>query len=120
VNVFLLTEVHWSQAMIGAVLASSGLIGIMAHTAVGAFIDRTRAKRALIIAGVFVLSGCGLAIVWLPVLPVVLVADIIMAVLGGVFAPTIAAITLGLCGREALRRPVLAATPHSIAPAMSS
>ncbi|HEY8032552.1 MAG TPA: MFS transporter [Methylocella sp.] len=102
VNVFLLTKAQWSQAAIGAVLATSGLIGIMAHPAVGAFIDRTRAKRALIIAGAFVLSGCGLAIVWLPVLPVVLVADIIMAVLGGVFAPTVAAITLGLCGREGL------------------
>ncbi len=101
-NVFLLTRAQWSQAAIGAVLASSGLIGIMAHPAVGAFIDRTRAKRALIIAGAFVLSGCGLAIVWMPVLPVVFVADIIMAVLGGVFAPTVAAITLGLCGREVL------------------
>src|SRR6202011_3304659 len=102
VNVFLLTNAHWSQAAIGAVLSTSGLIGIMAHPAVGAFIDRTRAKRALIIAGAFVLSGCGLAIVWMPVLTVVLVADIIMAVLGGVFAPTVAAITLGLDGREAL------------------
>src|SRR5664279_224289 len=102
VNVFLLTKVHWSQAAIGAVLSTSGLIGIIAHPAVGAFIDRTRAKRTLIIAGTFVLSGCGLAIVWMPVLPVVLVSDIIMAVLGGVFAPTIAAITLGLCGRMAL------------------
>ena len=102
VNVYLLTKAQWSQADIGAVLSTSGLIGIMAHPAVGAFIDRTRAKRVLIIAGAFILSGCGLAIVWLPVVPVVLVADIIMAVLGGVFAPTVAAITLGLCGREAL------------------
>ena len=119
VNVFLLTKAQWSQAAIGAVLSTSGLIGIMAHPAVGAFIDRTRAKRALIIAGAFVLSGCGLAIVWMPVLPVVLVADIIMAVLGGVFAPTVAAITLGLYGQEAL--PTLsAATPHSTALATSS
>ncbi|MGB6699482.1 MAG: MFS transporter, partial [Methylocella sp.] len=102
VNVFLLTRAQWSQATIGAVLSTSGLIGIMAHPAVGAFIDRTRAKRALIIAGAFVLSGCGLAIVWMPLLPVVLIADTTMAVLGGVFAPAVAAITLGLCGREAL------------------
>jgi MFS family permease len=102
VNVYLLTKEQWSQAAIGAVLSTSGLIGIMAHPAVGAFIDRTRAKRALIIVGAFVLSGCGLAIIWVPVLPVVLVADIIMAVLGGVFAPTVAAITLGLYGQEAL------------------
>jgi MFS family permease len=102
VNVYLLTKVHWSQAAIGAVLSASGLVGIIAHPAVGAFIDHTRAKRALIITGAFVLSGCGLATIWLPVLPVVLVADIIMAVLGGVFAPTVAAVTLGLCGQEAL------------------
>ena len=102
VNVFLLTKAQWSQAAIGAVLSTSGLIGIMAHPALGAFIDRTRTKRALIISGAFVLSGCGLAIVWMPVVPVVLVADVIMSVLGGVFAPTVAAITLGLYGREAL------------------
>ncbi|HEY8032192.1 MAG TPA: MFS transporter, partial [Methylocella sp.] len=102
VNVFLLTKAEWSQAAIGAVLSTSGLIGIMAHPALGAFIDRTRTKRALIISGAFVLSGCGLAIMWMPVLPVVLVADFIMAVLGGVFAPTVAAITLGLYGQEAL------------------
>jgi MFS family permease len=101
-NVFLLTEARWSQARIGAVLSISGLIGIAAHTPVGAFIDRTHAKRALIIAGSFVLAGCGLAIVWMPVLSVVLLADILMAILGGVFAPTVAAITLGLSGREAL------------------
>ena len=44
VNVFLLTKAQWSQAAIGAVLATSGLIGVMAHPAVGAFIDRTRAS----------------------------------------------------------------------------
>src|SRR5262245_35035237 len=78
VNVFLLTKAQWSP------------------TAVGAFIDRTRAEQALIVSGSFVLSARSLAIVSLPVLPVVLVTDIIMAILGGVFAPTVAAITLGL------------------------
>ena len=102
VNVFLLTKAQWSPIAIGAVLSTSGLVGIMAHPAVGAFVDRTRAKQALIVSGSFVLSACSLAIVSLPVLPVVLVADIIMAILGGVFAPTVAAITLGLYGREAL------------------
>lgn len=101
-NVYLVTQAQWSQAAIGAVLSTSGLIGIMAHPAVGAFIDRTRAKRTLVVAGVFILSGCGLAIVWLPILPVILAADVVMAVLGGVFAPTVAAITLGLCEQSTL------------------
>ena len=119
VNVFLLTKAQWSQAAIGAVLSTSGLIGIMAHPAVGAFIDRTHAKRALIISGAFVLSGCGLAIVWMPVLPVALVADIIMAVLGGVFAPTVAAIPWASTDKRRCQ-PVSAATPHSTARATSS
>jgi MFS family permease len=102
VNVLLVTDAHWSQFAVGSVLMVSGLIGVAAHPAVGAFIDRTHAKREAIILGAFLLSACALAIAARPILPVVLVADVIMAVLGGLFAPSIAAITLGLCGREAL------------------
>src|ERR1700693_5400886 len=39
VNVYLLTDAHWSQATIGAVLTVSGLTGIMLHPSVGAWID---------------------------------------------------------------------------------
>ncbi len=103
-NVFLITNTGWSQAATGAVLTAAGLVGVMAHPAAGEFIDRTRAKRALVIAGTFMLAGCGLAIISFPVLPVVLAADIVMAVLGGLFAPAVAAITVGLCKRDALAR----------------
>lgn len=102
VSVYLLTQAHWDQATIGAVLTVSGMIGISLHTPIGALIDATHAKRGLIIAGAFALAACALAIAWAPILPVVLSADIIMAVLGGVFAPTVAAITVGLIGREFL------------------
>src|SRR5271169_1021252 len=102
VNVYLLTDAHWSQATIGAVLTASGLTGIMLHPLVGAWIDKMRGKRALLIAGTVVLSVCGLAVVWSPTIPVVLTADITMAVLGGVFAPVVAAITVGLVHRDAL------------------
>jgi MFS family permease len=102
VSVFLLTEAHWDQATIGAVLTVSGIIGITLHTPVGALIDTTHRKRALLIAGVVALSICALSIPWAPTLPVVLAADITMAVLGAVFAPTVAAITLGLVGQDRL------------------
>ena len=39
VNVFLLTEVGWDQAKIGALLTASGLIGIAFHAPIGALID---------------------------------------------------------------------------------
>jgi MFS family permease len=95
----LLTQAHWDQATLGAVLTASGLVGIALHAPIGAFIDATRFKRGLLIAGVAALTASALAIAWAPTLPVVLAADIVMAVLGAVFAPTVAAVTLGLVGR---------------------
>jgi MFS family permease len=102
VNVFLLTEGHWTAAQIGAVLTATGLLGITMHTPVGALIDATRAKRALLVIGVALLAACAVAIERMPTVPVVFLADLIMAVLGGVFAPTVAALTLGLVAPQAL------------------
>jgi MFS family permease len=96
VSVFLLTEAHWNQAQIGAVLTVSGLIGISLHIPIGAFIDGTRWKRGLLVAGVGILAAGAVAIERMPTWPVVLAADILMAALGAIFAPTVAAITLGL------------------------
>ncbi|KFC62346.1 Major Facilitator Superfamily (MFS) transporter [Bosea sp. LC85] len=104
VNVFLLTEVGWDQATIGALLTASGLIGIAFHTPIGALIDATRAKRALIVGGAWALAILGTAIATVPTLAVVFVADVSMALLGAVFAPTVAAITLGLFGSRGISR----------------
>lgn len=102
VNVLLLTDAHWSQSAIGAVLTVSGLIGVAAHPAVGAFIDETHRKREAIVIGAFVLAACALAIVNWPTVPVVLAADVTMAVLGGLFAPAVAAMTVGLANKANL------------------
>jgi MFS family permease len=102
VNVFLLTEAGWDQATIGALMTASGLIGIAFHAPIGALIDGTRAKRALIVGGAWALALLGVAIVTFPTLSVVFVADVTMALLGAVFAPTVAAITLGLFGSRCI------------------
>jgi MFS family permease len=104
VGVFLVTRAGWDQATLGAVLTVSGLLGVTLQVPVGALIDATRRKRALLLAGVAALAASALAIAWAPTLPVVLAADLAMAVLGAVFAPTVAAITLGLVGSEGLAR----------------
>lgn len=100
VSVFLLTEGNWTASEIGAVLTVSGLIGISLHTPIGALIDATHAKRMLIVASVALLAICAIAIERMPTGPVVFTADVVMAVLGGVFAPTVAAITLGLAAER--------------------
>ena len=102
VGVFLLTQAHWNQATIGAVLTVSGLIGITLHAPIGALIDATNHKRGLIIVGTCALAASALAIAWAPTFPVVLSADILMAVAGAIFAPTVAAITLGMTPQQAL------------------
>ena len=76
-------QAHWDQATIGAVLTVSGLTGIAAHTPVGALIDVTYFKRSLLVVGVAALTASALAIAWAPTVPVVLAADVAMAVLGG-------------------------------------
>ena len=101
VGVFLLTQAHWNQATIGAVLTVSGLIGITLHAPIGALIDATLFKRGLIIGGTCALAISAVAIAWVPTLPVVLTADILMAVAGAIFAPTVAAITLGITSQKA-------------------
>jgi MFS family permease len=102
VSVFLLTEAGWDQATIGLVVTISGLIGISMHAPIGALIDATRAKRGLIVVGVVALSACAIAIAWRPIVPIVFAADLTMAILGAVFAPVVAAITLGLVERDKL------------------
>jgi len=102
VNVFLLTEAGWTSEKIGAVLSLSGLLGIAAHAPIGAFIDETVHKRSLLAAACWVLASCGIAVAAWPVLPVVFMADASMAALGAVFAPTVAAVSLGIVGREGL------------------
>jgi MFS family permease len=104
VGVFLVTRAGWDQATLGAVLTVSGLLGVALQAPIGALIDATRRKRALLVAGVAALAASALAIAWAPTLPVVLAADLAMAVLGAVFAPTVAAITLGLVGSGGLAR----------------
>jgi hypothetical protein len=101
VSVFLVTAGGWTSAEVGAVLTASGLIGIAVHAPVGAMIDTLRAKRALLVGAVALLAACAIAIERHPSGPVVFSADVVMAVLGGVFAPTVAALTLGLVSEHA-------------------
>ncbi len=74
------------------------------HTSIGGLIDAARQKRALLSARRLSPSGCATAIAWTPTVPGVLVADIVVAVPGGVFAPTVAASARGFIGRGRLPR----------------
>jgi MFS family permease len=101
-NVFLVTQMHWSQTSVGWVTTASGLLGLVGQTPVGAAIDSTRAKRGLVVGSLAVLAGSAVAIYAAPYFWPVLFANTLIALVGDVFGPAVSAITLGLFARAAL------------------
>ena len=103
-NVFLITQRHWSQTEVGWVTTIGGLIGLVAQTPAGAAIDATRQKRGAVVAALIVLAiGAGV-IFASPTFWPVLIANTGMAIVGDVFGPAVAAVTLGLYVRKQLAR----------------
>ncbi|MBV9405417.1 MAG: MFS transporter [Acidobacteriaceae bacterium] len=103
-NVFLVTQQHWTQASVGLVTTIGGLLGLAAQTPIGATIDATRYKRSLIVIALAVLA-VGAVVIWsAPSFWPVMVANALMHIVGDVFGPAIAALTLGIYRREQLAR----------------
>ena len=103
-NVFLTTRLHWSQTEVGWVTTISGLLGLAAQTPAGAAIDATRRKRGVVVLALLVLGIGALAIFAVPRFWPVMIANTAIAVVGDVFGPAVAAVTLGLYARRALAR----------------
>jgi MFS family permease len=103
-NVFLVSQQHWSQSEVGFVTTISGLLGIAVQTPIGAAIDETRAKRGVIILALAVLAATAVVIFAFPTFWPVMIANSLMAVAGDVFGPAVAALTLGLFARPLLAR----------------
>ncbi|UGV25113.1 MFS transporter [Rhodopseudomonas boonkerdii] len=102
--IYLLTVQKWDEASIGAVMSVAAITGILAQTPAGALIDRTTAKRAaVIVAAVIVTVGS----VVLPLYSSFLFVATTQALTGiaaAVFAPALAAITLGIVGPRAFAK----------------
>ncbi|WP_048862958.1 MFS transporter, partial [Acidisphaera rubrifaciens] len=103
-NVFLTTQQHWSQSSVGVVTTLGGLLGLVGQTPAGALIDATRAKRGLIVAALVVLAAGAVVIFAWPSFWPVLAANALMGLVGDIFGPAVAALTLGLYRRAALAR----------------
>ena len=65
-NVFLVSQQHWSLSQVGVVTTTSGLLGLALQTPIGAAIDATRAKRGAIILALAVLAVGAVIIFALP------------------------------------------------------
>jgi MFS family permease len=95
-NVFLITQQHWSQTEV------SGLLGLAAQTPAGAMIDATRRKRGAVVLALVILAIGALVVFAIPTFWPVLVANTGIAVVGDVFGPAVSAVTLGLYARQRL------------------
>ena len=78
-NVFLVTQQHWSQSEVGLVTTIGGLLGLAAQTPIGAAIDETRAKRGAIVLALSVLAIGTVIIFALPSFWPVLIANCLIA-----------------------------------------
>jgi MFS family permease len=103
-NVFLVTQQHWSQTEVGVVTTLGGLLGLAAQTPIGGVIDATRAKRGVIVLALAVLAIGAVTIFASPTFWPVTIANGLMVVVGDVFGPAVAALTLGLYARNQLAR----------------
>ena len=103
-SIYLLLTHHWDQASIGFVMGIGGIAAIAAQTPVGALVDRTSAKRALIVAGALTVTVGTLAMPLLPRFVAISALQALTGIAGSVFAPALAAITLGVVGARRFSR----------------
>jgi len=92
----------WMPANIGLVLTASGVAGLLTQVPAGELIDISRSKRMLVgMATIAIISGV-LMFGPRPDFPSVFGAALIQGTSGSLLGPGVAAISLGLVGREAL------------------
>jgi MFS family permease len=102
--IYLLTERKWDQASIGVVMSVAALAGIAAQTPAGALIDRSHAKRGLMATAAIVVTATCLALPFIGRFELVAATQAIAACAGAIFAPAVAAVTLGIVGPRAFAK----------------
>ncbi|KPX34233.1 Major facilitator transporter [Pseudomonas coronafaciens pv. garcae] len=102
--IYLLAVHKWDPASIGVVMTIAGIAGLLTQTPAGALIDRTPYKRAMIgVAALLVTLSC-LILPFTSSFTLVALTQALSSVAASVFAPAIAAISLGITGPKAFTR----------------
>ena len=94
----------WNEATTGMVMTIAGIAGLIAQTPAGALIDRTRHKRAIVIAGAVAVTLSCLVLPLVSNFAVVAATQSIAGIAGAIFPPALAAITLGIVGPKMFAR----------------
>jgi MFS family permease len=104
--IYLSSTQHWNAAKIGLAMSVCTIATVVVQTPAGWMVDQLRQKRALVVIGSILVSASCLAMIIMPVLPVIVSAQALIGIAGALFPPVIAAITLGLVGQKMLARQV--------------
>jgi len=88
----------WNEATTGLVMTIAGILGLVAQTPAGAFIDKTNHKRLVVIGGAIAVTASCLVLPFVSNFYVVTATQSFAHVAGTIFPPALAAITLGLVG----------------------
>jgi MFS family permease len=102
--IYLLTVQKWDEASIGVVMSVAAVAGIVAQTPAGAMIDKTTAKRAAVIVAAVIVTLGSIVLPLYPSFLFVATTQALTGVAAAVFAPALAAITLGIVGPKAFAR----------------
>ena len=97
-------EQGWNEATAGLVMTIAGIAGLVAQTPAGALIDKSRHKRAVVIAGAIAVTLSCLALPFLSNFALVAATQSVAGIAGAIFPPALAAITLGIVGPKAFSK----------------
>ncbi|MCR0984936.1 MFS transporter [Roseomonas populi] len=97
-------EQGWNEATIGLVITIAAIAGLIAQTPAGALIDRTRHKRAVVIAAALAVTLSCVVLPFISGFYAVAATQSLAGIAGAIFPPALAAITLGVVGPRAFSR----------------
>jgi MFS family permease len=90
----------WAPGEIGIVMTIGGFAGMLATTPLGALVDATKAKRAILVAAAVVIVGASIINYFAPHFAVTAFAQAACGIAAAAVGPAIAGITLGLVGQS--------------------
>jgi MFS family permease len=92
---------HWSPSSALYMLTIAGLMTVLLQTPAGAIVDQVRPKRMIVVAGSLALALGALLLWWKTERIAVLTAQLLIGGAAPFLGPALAAITMGLVGRNA-------------------
>ena len=99
---FYLAHLGWSHSSIGLVLTVGGIAALIGQIPGGALVDAVTWKRGLLAVGIVMTGAAALILALTPSFVMVFVATLLQGLTGGIIAPAITGISLGLVGRRTM------------------